>query len=165
MGKRGGGWDESERRRGGSGDDHGQAELINAAQRQPRRVAAARRGVGDAVPQQDVQHEPGAVGEGEQVPQRLPGELHRSQDGYPADGQHQGEHVAAAPCAGGGQDDHAQELDRAHRSQREPVDGEIEQRVHRGQDGAQAGEHQPLPAAGRGEDPPGAAPDGEHNRG
>jgi DNA-binding Lrp family transcriptional regulator len=114
----------------------------------PRGAAAAHRGIGDAVPEQDVKHEPRTVGEGEQVAQRLAGELRRGQDGYPA-GQRQGEHVAAGPCADGGQDHRAQELDRAHGRQRQPVDGEVEQQVHRGEDDAQAGEHQPLTGAGR----------------
>jgi hypothetical protein len=131
----------------------------------PRGAAAAHRGIGDAVPEQDVQHEPRTVGEGEQVAQRLAGDLHRGQDGYPADSQQQGEDVAAGPCADGGQDHRAQELDRAHCRQRQPVDGEVEQHVHRGEDDAQAGEHQPLTGAGRGEDTPGPAPQGEHRRG
>jgi hypothetical protein len=164
MGERRSGRDEAERCRAGGGDEHGQAKLIDPAQRQPG-GAAAHRGVGDAVPEQDVQHEPRTVGEGEQVPQRLTGELDRGQDGHPADGQQQGEDVAAGPGADGGQDDRAQELDRAHRRQRQPVDGEVEQHVHRGKHGAQAGEHQPLTGAGRGEDAPGTAPQGEHHRG
>ena len=47
MGERRSGRDEPERCRGG-GDEHGQAKLIDPAERQPSRAAAAHRGVGDA---------------------------------------------------------------------------------------------------------------------
>ena len=64
-----------------------------------------------------------------------------------------------------GQDDGAEELDGADGRQWQPVDGQVEQRIHGGQDGAQ---RQQDPALGNREDaeqPPGAAPEREDGSG
>jgi hypothetical protein len=102
--------------------------------------------------------------EGEDEP---PGFGHQPQAGQDGDTAHaagQGQQVARGAAADGGKQDRAEELDRADRREREPVHSQVEQRVHHGQDGAQARED-PALVGGRGtQHPPGPAPGREHDR-
>jgi hypothetical protein len=89
------------------GDQHGRAEPVD-----PR---ALRPGVRYPVAEDDVEHEQGAVGEGESEPERLPGQADHGDGGHARRGDDQGQDVACRPRPRGGQDDRAQKLDRAHR--------------------------------------------------
>src|ERR1039458_2044419 len=82
----------------------------------------------------------------------------RCRDDPPADGQAQGQHVPARPRAGRGQDDGAQELNRPDRRQRQAIDGQGEQGVHRGQHHAQREEHEALGPVCGPQDAPWATP-------
>lgn len=84
VGERGGG-DDADRGGDDGGDEHGQSQLIDAAHRGRGMVGAIRGGVGDAVAEHDVEHEPDAVGEGEHEPQRLAGEPDFGEDDHTAD--------------------------------------------------------------------------------
>ena len=121
-------------------------------------------GVGDPVAEDHVEHEAGTVGEGEHEPERFADDPEVGQRGDTADRDDQGEEVAAGAGPGGGQDDDAEELDGADRRQRQPVDGEVEQRVHRRQHGPQADQHQRWRGLERRDQPPRPAPEGEDHR-
>src|SRR5262249_56834938 len=118
-GERGGG-------QGEGGDQHGGAEPVDAAQR-PGLARRAVAGVGDPVPEDDVGDEQGAVAEREGEPQRLAGEPDLGDRGYAGGGQDQGGNVALGPCPEGGEQDSAEELDRSHGGQRQPIHGQVEQ--------------------------------------
>jgi hypothetical protein len=127
--------------------------------------AAVQTGRGDPMTEDDVGHEAEAVREREGEAERRAGEPDVGQDEHPAHRQHKGKDVAAGVRADRGEDHGAEELDRADRRQRQPGDGEVEQRVHRGQHDAQRGEHRPLPTARTTQDAPGPAPAHEDHGG
>ncbi|MGC1289370.1 MAG: hypothetical protein WA895_41155 [Streptosporangiaceae bacterium] len=101
--------------RGGDdgGNEHGGAELVNAAHRSWDGPGAVSGDVGDLVAEGDVEHEPGAVGEGEDEPEGLAAQSYGSERDDPADGQGEGEEVSSCPGSRCGQDDGAEELDGA----------------------------------------------------
>ena len=131
----------------------------------PRIGSEPSAGSGDPVGEHDVQHEAEAVGEGEDEPPRLPAEPHLDQARDAEHGQREGADVAAAPGAPGREHQGAEELEGADGRQRQPVAGEVEQRVHRREHGAEADEHPPLRPRRGPPQPPRAAPESEHGRG
>jgi hypothetical protein len=58
-----------------------------------------------------------------------------------------------------------EELDGAHGRQRQPVDGQVEEAVHRGQGDPEGQQHPPLTVAEPGDQAPGAPPQREHDGG
>ena len=74
VGVRRSGRDGTERNGGDGGDEHGQGRLVDATERQTGGLAAVGGRVGDAMAEDDVDHESGAVGEDEHEPKRLPGQ-------------------------------------------------------------------------------------------
>ena len=153
-----------ERRRHDGGHDHRRRKLVDAVERS-RRGPAVRVAGGDPVAEDDVEHEPHAVREREHEAQRLAGDPDVGERHDARDRQHEGQQVAPGPRAGRRQHHDAEELDGADGRQRQPVDREVEERVHGGQDGAEP-EQQPAP--GRRQPPdeaPGPPPDGQHDGG
>jgi hypothetical protein len=143
------------------GNEHGGAELVDAAHRSSGGLAAVSGDVGDPVAEGDVEHEPGAVGEGEDEPEGLAGQSHGGEREDPADGQGEGQEVSPRPRSRRGQHDRAEELDSADRRQWQPVDGQVEQRIHGGQDDAKLNQDQALGNREGAQEPPGAAPERE----
>ncbi len=137
-------------------DQHGRPEPVDAS----RRVA----GVGYPVAEHDVQHEKRAVGEGEDEPQRVTGGADHGDRGHACRGEHEGSGVTPGPSPGRGQDHGADELDRAHRRQRQPVHGEVERRVHDGEHRAEGDQGPPAARAQPPYQPPRPPPGGEHRR-
>ena len=109
--------------------------------------------------QRDVQHEPGAVSEREEEPRNFAGQAHGSEREDPADGQCEGEEVSARPGSGRSKDDGAEEPDGADGRQWQPVDCQVEQGVHGGEDGAEREQHPPLVDCEGAEQAPWAAPE------
>jgi hypothetical protein len=138
----------------GRSDQHRRGEPVNPGD--------FRAGVRYPVTEDDVEHEQDAVGEGENEPERLPGQADHRDRGDARRGEHEGQGVAHRPRSGGGQDHGAEKLDRAHRRQRQPVRGQVERRVHHGehhaqeQQGAQPGRAHPASC------PPRPPPEREH---
>lgn len=125
MGEGGGGAGDAEGGGGDRGDEHGGAELVDAAHRPGGGPAGAAvgLGVGDAVPEDDVEHEPGAVGEGEGKTQRLGDQANVGEGEDPAHRHDQGEQVAPRAGTGDGENHRAEELDRPDGGQRQAVHG------------------------------------------
>jgi hypothetical protein len=138
------------------GDQHRRAEPVDPG--------VPRAGVRDPVAEDDVEHEQGAVGEGEDEPERLPGEADHGDRGDAGRGEGEGPGVARCPRPRGGQDHGAEELDRAYRRQRQPVGCEVERRVHHGEQGAQAQQRPPSVRAHPAGRPPRPPPQREHQR-
>ena len=143
-------------RRGQHGrHEHRDAEPVDRA------PPVARIGVGDPVAERDVEHEQRAVGEREQVPERRAGQPQVGEREDAGDREREGDRVAPAADPRRGQHDHAEELDRADRGQREPGDREVEGGVHQRQHHAE-GDEQPVdPPPG----PPQPPPRREHQGG
>ena len=122
-------------------------------------------GCGDPVPQDHVAHEQDAVAEGIEESQRLACQADVGDRGHADRGEGQGEDVAPAAGRGRGQQHRAEEFDRTHRGQRKPGQRQVEQRVHRGEHHPELDEHGPLRPVKPGNEPPGAAPEGEDHGG
>jgi len=144
-------------------DDHGPREPVDARRPAgPRGAPAA--DVSHPVAEHDVEHEQGAVGEGEDEAERLTGDADRGDRDHARRSEHQRRGVTPGPRAGRGQDHGAEELDRAHRRQRQPVHREVERRVHHREHQAQRQQVPALAAAEPADEPPGAPPEPEHDR-
>ncbi len=131
------------------GDDHGRGEPVDPAH--PT--------LGHPVRQHDVRREEPGVEEREQDADRLALEPHVGEQVDAADRGGQREAVPPRPRPERRERDHRQELDRGDRAQREPVDREVEARVHRREDQSHR-DHGAVP-----EQPPRTPPDGEDDRG
>jgi hypothetical protein len=94
----------------------------------------------------------------------MAGDADRADGDHARRGEHQGSGVAAGPRAGRGQDHGAEELDRADRRQRQPVHREVERRVHHREHQAQRQQVPALAGAEPADEPPGPAPEREHDR-
>ena len=84
----------------------------------------------DPVAEQDVEDEQHAVGEGEDIAQRLARDPHFGQHVNAGDREGEGRQVAAGAQAEGGDSDRAEKLDRTHGRERQPGDRLVEDRVH-----------------------------------
>jgi hypothetical protein len=162
--ERGEGGAEAGRGGGDRADDHRAGELVDPGQgRAARRLASSGQpGVRDPVTEHDVEHEAGAVAEREQEAKGLRRDADGGQRHHPGNGEAKGGGVAPALGPERGQDDGTEELDRPHGRQREPGDGEVEQRVHPRQDEAKGRQRGPLTAVQPASQPPGPAPGREH---
>ena len=156
MPERRGGLVQAERGGDDRGHQHGGAQLVDAGE---RTGPAA----GDAVTEDHVEHEAGAVGEREREAERLAGQVDVGEHGDAADGERKRDQVARGAGAGRGEHDRAEELDRADRGERQPVDGQVEQRVHGGEHGAEREQHPPPVRRGVAKHPPRSAPEREHH--
>jgi hypothetical protein len=158
---------QSPRCRRDRGDQHRRAEPVDPVGPAGRAGGLGDR-IGDLVAEDDVQHEQRAVGEGEGETERLTGDADRGDGDDARRGEREGSGVTPGPRPGGGQDHGPDELDRAHRRQREPGHREVESRVHDGEhdaQGQQALGGSAIPTQGPPRQPPGPPPDGEHRGG
>jgi hypothetical protein len=150
------------RRRDDRRDDHGPREPVDVCRPAFLRGAPAA-GVRHPMAEQDVEHEQRAVGEGEDEAERLTGDADRGDGDHARRGEEQGSGVAPGPRAGRGQDHGAEELDRAHRGQRQPVHRQVEHRVHDREHQAHRHQVPALADAETADQPPGPPPEGQHD--
>ena len=90
----------------------------------------------------DVRREEDGIRERERDADRLPLETDVDERVDARDGEDERGEVAGRAGAERGEHDHRQELDRGHRAEGQPVDGDVEAGVHDGEDDAE-GEHEP----------------------
>jgi hypothetical protein len=145
----------TDRRRHDRSDQHRKSEPVDA-----RRAAVG----GNPLAQDDVDHEQRAVAEREGEAHRVTGQPGIGQQNDTRGRQHQRGQVTPAAEPDDRQRHRPDELDRADGSQRQPVDGQVEQRVHRGQGQTERHQEPPLRPAHRCRDPPRPAPHREHDR-
>ncbi len=125
----------SDRRRDDQRDHHRGREPVDAAHYTS---------LCEAVAEHDVEREQCRVDEGARDPERLAGDLDSGQDVDTGDGKAQRHGVAEAACPRGGEHDRPEELDRGDRTERQPRDGLVEDRVHHSQHGAEPEQEQPA---------------------
>ena len=106
-------------------DEHRRSEPVD-----PLRAAI----LGDAMAEDDIEHEERAVREGEDEAERLTGEAHIGQEPDSRHRERERDDIAPRARADGGQGNRAEELQRANGAQRQARDGEIEAGVHRAED-------------------------------
>ncbi len=163
MQQRRGGAPESEGSDHHGGDQHGRSELVDPGRHLAFGAVVGGR-IGDPVAEDDVEHETGAVGEGEDETQRLARDPGIGQRGNAGDRQHQGSQISLGAGSGGGQHDDPEELDGPHCGERDPVDGEVEERVHGRENGAEREQEATLRPGECPDQPPGPTPAGEDRR-
>lgn len=144
-------------------DDHGPREPVDVRRPAGLRGAPAAL-VRHPVAEHDVEHEQRAVGEREDEAERLTRDADRGDDHHARRGEEQGSGVATGPRAGRGQDHGAEEFDRTHRRQRQPVHREVERRVHHREHHAQRQQVPALAGAEPADEAPGSPPEHEHDR-
>ncbi|MEA2730814.1 MAG: hypothetical protein QOF70_5289 [Acetobacteraceae bacterium] len=115
--------------------------------------------------QHDVGHEQHAVGEGEQVTQRLTRDPHVGQRMYARHGKQKRDQVAARPHAPGSDCDGAEEFDGTHGREWQPGNGFVEQNIHRREHHAKRDDGRLVLARLGGEETPGLAPYRKHQPG
>ncbi len=112
----------------------------------------------------DVRGEQRGVRKRERDADGLGLELDVGQEIHTGDGQPQGESVPNGSRPDRGKQDHGEELDGRDRAQRECVDGDVEARVHHGEDDAERDDEVLRRAVHPGERAPRPAPEREHRR-
>jgi hypothetical protein len=110
--------------------------------------------VGQPVADHDVEHEAEAVRGGQQQPDRSAGDPDLGEQPDAADRQDERRGVAPGAGAVRRQRDDAEELDPGHGRQREPVEGQVEGRVHGREDQPERDDQPPLTRPGRTPDRP-----------
>jgi hypothetical protein len=100
------------------------------------------------------------IREREQVAERLPGDPHLGYEVDPGYACRKGKRVPPIAHAERGQGDHRQELDRRDRAERQPVNREVEDRVHDAEHDSHRGDVQPRAACRGPSNSPRPPPDG-----
>ena len=98
-------------------------------------------------------------------PAGLPARLTWVSRATPAADERQRHGVASRACAVRREGDHPEELDAGDRGERAAVEGQVERRVHAGQDHAEGDHDAPVGGGRRSQHRPRAAPDCEHDGG
>jgi hypothetical protein len=108
------------------------------------------------------------LAKGEDKPERVSGDADRGDGNDTRGRQPECSGVADGPRPGGGQEHRTEELDRAHRRQRQPVHRQVERRVHHGEHDAE-GQQRTAAVLARDprppEQPPRAPPDAKRHGG
>ncbi len=143
----------TERRSDDEGNEHCRREPV-----EPFEPRDARH----AVCEHDVRGEEDGVRECEGDADGLGLELDVGQQVDAEHGQPERRAVPSRSGAYGGKRDDGKELDRRHRSQRQRVDGDVEARVHDGEDDSQRDDEPPRRAIHPGEGAPRPSPESEH---
>ena len=137
------------------GDEHREREAVDAPDRRAAR---------QAVREDDVEGEQPGVDERQGEADRLGSEADVDEHVHAGNREREREPVSKRADAERRKDDHRQELDRCDRPQREPVDCEVEARVHHREDEPERDEEPERRPVEPWKRPPWPSPDGEHDR-
>jgi hypothetical protein len=117
------------------------------------------------MPEHDIRDEERCVGKGEQESQGFAFDPDIRQEVHAADRKPERDQVPPAPHAQSGEAERAEKLDSPDRAEREPLDGQIEERVHGGEDDAELDQRDPGTSTHRSKQAPGPSPRCEDGRG